>query len=141
MERRKEIEINFVLNEPLNEVLAYVEKHKLSEATQKELMENYPETFIMIAEKASICTSIMIKMIESKNAYWLPTIMKKDFFFDEEIEFVKTYPEKVKEYLEMEGEQYLGRCLTPEGEDCFHSLWVENNDIPNIRYIWHPEWN
>ena len=76
MEKRKEIELNFVLNEPLNEVvLPYVEKHKLSEATQKELMENYPETFIMIAEKASICTSIMIKMIESKNAYWIPSFI------------------------------------------------------------------
>ena len=139
MKRKKELD--FILNENLNEVIAYVRKHTLDQVNQEELFENYPETLLKIAEETAICTPVIIKMIVSKKKCWLPILMKKDFFFEEEIVFIRTYPEKVSQYLSMEGEHFPVRTLTPDGEELYHKMWLSNQELPVIQYVWHTQFN
>lgn len=142
MTREEQKMLDFVLNEDLKKVARFVEKHVLPLKVQKELLENYPQTFLQIADKMRISTKIIASMIISKKKYWLPIIMKRDFFIEEEQLFIQTWPEKLKEYQDtFINDNLTERSISPDGEALFYHIRQQNPLIPDIKYIWHPEWN
>lgn len=133
--------LNFILDEHPDEVLRYVAKNPVADCIQKELLDNYPETFNLLAPSMIITEDVMIKMITSKRKSLLPIIMKKHLSFKEQIMFIRTYPEKVKEYQDfLNKAEDENDCLCPSAENEYFKIKQQRPELPEIQYIWHPEY-
>ena len=135
MKKLKKIEVLVALVNG-TEGKAYVAQYGVCPPNQMVLYKEHPEIFQLLADDIRfLYPEIISLIIQEKNENLLPTLMKRCLSEENQLAFVRAWPEKVKEYLDtLENNLAKGRVayLCEAAKDLYAQNRAENPNLEKI---------